>query len=927
MIDLYKASAGSGKTYTLSKTYLELLLKDKNPNSYRNILAVTFTNKATEEMKERILRDLFQKSLSDERAKNILIKMLHDYSAFSISTIDSFFQQALRAFAREIAHSSEYQIELDRDSLVHEAMDRLLDDMTEDETKLLNWFSSQIEESLQNGESADVESKLYEIGEEFMPVEDKLAYDKEKLKDLKQRCKEIIVRFHKDIQAAAEGTDTSSWRATPKKFLQKYLREFKYRDEVPAASLNFLAQGEGPIIELLDHQGRRWKQYVTAKLIEKQLFTLGLAQEFYKEYEEIKAERSVISIDESTHLLKDIIDGSDAPFVYERLGVRFQHFLLDEFQDTSVVQWENFRPLLANSLASGFDNIIVGDIKQSIYRFRNSDWKLLARTVGEDFPGAIVERPLKENWRSCDEIVNFNNSFFTKAAEYLGKKEIYKDVCQTVRKEDGQRGYITVDYCEEELDMCFNYVMDALNRGAKPSDICILVRGRNEGSKVAQMLLENDISVISDDSLRLKSSLVVRRLVSLLYCILSESDSTKSYLAKNLGIQLNYDYHSLVDLCEYLIRALREKDERTFKGQSLFIQSFMDDVLNFSQNRGNDLHLYLKHWEESDPLISSPDDPYSVRIMTIHKSKGLSAPVIIFPFAEKVTLYRAQTKWCRLDDAKEMGEDFDILYPISLDEKCSQSYFEKSYSEERDLQIVDNLNLFYVCCTRAEKEMHIIAKKVPKTLIDKGEAKDMSQLLFLALQLTQQIEHFATGLPYLFNLNEEKEADIQSFPASYQSFPMNPEDNPKRFVASSEAWDFFGSEGIANSRRLNGIRLHQLLSRITSLKDMDKVLSEASAEEKAVLEAAILSHREWFSDEFKCLNEVSVINSFGEFQRPDRVLIDKENRVTIIDFKFGEPQDKYHAQIRRYVKLFQEMGFKEVRGFLWYVNSDSVEEI
>ena len=297
MIDLYKASAGSGKTYTLSKTYLELLLKDKNPNSYRNILAVTFTNKATEEMKERILRDLFQKSLSDERAKDILIRMLHDYSAFSISTIDSFFQQALRAFAREIAHSSEYQIELDRDSLVHEAMDRLLDDMTEEDTKLLGWFSTQMEESLQNGESGDVESKLYEIGEEFVQVEEKLAYDKEKLKELKQRCKEIIVRFHKDIQAAAEGTDTSSWRATPKKFLQKYLKEFKYRDEVPAASLNFLAQGEGPVIELLDHQGRRWKQYVTAKLIEKQLFTLGLAQEFYKKYEEIKAERSVISID------------------------------------------------------------------------------------------------------------------------------------------------------------------------------------------------------------------------------------------------------------------------------------------------------------------------------------------------------------------------------------------------------------------------------------------------------------------------------------------------------------------------------------------------------------------------------------------------------------------------------------------------------
>lgn len=927
MIDLYKASAGSGKTYTLSKTYLELLLGDKNPSSYRNILAVTFTNKATEEMKERILRDLFEKSQTDSRAKDILIRMLHDYSAFSISTIDSFFQQALRAFSREIAHSSEYQIELDRNSLVHEAMDRLLDDMTEEQTKLLNWFSTQIDESLQNGEAADVESRLYEIGEEFVQVEGKLAYNKENLNELKQKCKDIIVRFHKDVQEVAEATDTSGWRAQPKKYILRYKREFKYRDEVPAASINFLAQGEGEIVDLLDYRGKRWKQYATAKIIEKLLFTLGLAQEFYKKYEEVKQERSVISIDESTYLLKDIIDGSDAPFVYEKLGVRYQHFLLDEFQDTSVVQWENFRPLMANSLSAGYKNIIVGDIKQSIYRFRNSDWKLLAKKVGEDFPGAIAERPLTENWRSCAEIVNFNNSFFTKAAEFLGKSEIYKDVVQTVRKEDKQRGYITVDYCEEQLEECYDYVLEAIGRGAKPSDICILVRGRNEGSKVAQKLLENNISVISDDSLRLKSSLLIRKVVALLYCMISEDNSIEKYLARSIDVDLKYEYHSLVDLCEYLFRTLRENNEKDFDSQTLFVQSFMDDVLNFTQTKGNDLHQFLKHWEESDILVSSPDDPYAVRIMTIHKSKGLSAPVIIFPFAEKVGLYRAQTKWCVLDDPQAMGEGFDIPYPINLEDKCALTYFEKSYKEERDLQIVDNLNLFYVCCTRAEKEMHIIAKPVPKTLLDRGEPKDMSQLLFVCLLLNSQLAHYSQGKPYDFHLQEKKKSVIQAFPAKYQSFPMNPEENPKRFVASTEAWDFFGSEGIANSRRLNGIRLHKLLSMIESLKDMDRVLSDASAEEKEFLKSAILSHREWFSEDLKCLNEASIINSFGEFQRPDRVLVDQEGKVQIIDFKFGEPQEKYHSQIRRYVKLFQEMGYEQVRGFLWYVSAGQEEEL
>ncbi|MGN1226084.1 MAG: UvrD-helicase domain-containing protein, partial [Candidatus Cryptobacteroides sp.] len=605
----------------------------------------------------------------------------------------------------------------------------------------------------------------------------------------------------------------------------------------------------------------------------------------------------------------------------------YQHFLLDEFQDTSVVQWENFRPLMANSLSGGYKNIIVGDIKQSIYRFRNSYWKLLAKKVGEDFPGAIAERPLTENWRSCAEIVNFNNSFFTKAAEFLGKSEIYKDVVQSVRKEDKQRGYITVDYCDEQLEECYDYVLDAMSRGAKPSDICILVRGRNEGSKVAQKLLENNISVISDDSLRLKSSLLIRRVVALLYCMISEDNSIEQYLARSIDVDLKYEYHSLVDLCEYLFRALRENNEKAFDSQTLFVQSFMDDVLNFTQTKGNDLHQFLKHWEESDILVSSPDDPYAVRIMTIHKSKGLSAPVIIFPFAEKVGLYRAQTKWCVLDEPQAMGEGFDIPYPINLEDKCSLTYFENSYKEERDLQIVDNLNLFYVCCTRAEKEMHIIAKPAPKTLLDKGEPKDMSQLLFVCLLLNNQLAHYSQGEPYDFHLQEKKKSVIQAFPAKYQSYPMNPEENPKRFVASTEAWDFFGSEGIANSRRLNGIRLHKLLSMIVSLKDMDRVLSDASAEEQEFLKTAILSHKEWFDEELKCLNEASIINSFGEFHRPDRVLVDKAGRVQIIDFKFGEPQEKYHSQIRRYVKLFQEMGYEQVRGFLWYVSEGQVEEI
>lgn len=931
MINIFKASAGSGKTHTLSKTYLDLLLKADSKTAYRNILAVTFTNKATEEMKERILRDLAEEGKTNPRAREILINLLHDYGSFSVSTIDKFFQQALRAFSRELGSSGNYQIELDKASLTKEAMDRVLDDLTEKDKDLLGWFTKQLETALDNGDSFHLESSLYEMAEEFGDVNEKFTYDKKKLTELKAKCKEIVDTFHKDVYENALCIDTTTWGKTAAKGLAQYAgAQTKYKDSVKAANATTLAKlaetaGCEAMYALMNPQGRRWKEYRTARMVEKVIFTLGLAEEFYSKLAIIEEEKGVISLDESTSLLRDIIDGSDAPFIYEKLGVRFNHFLLDEFQDTSVVQWENFKPLLANSVSEGYSNIIVGDVKQSIYRWRNSDWNLLDKEIEENFKGKVEVITLKENWRSTQSIVDFNNEFFTFAADNLGLSKIYADVKQEVKVEDSQEGCVTVDFCEDELEMIDGYIEQAVAAGAKMSDMAILLRTNGEGKKVAEYLLSKGYSVISDDSLDLKSSLIIRKIVSYLHSLCNNSDSLNTYLSESLEIDSEREYHSLLDLVDGVIKDLSETHPDEIKGQTLFIQSFMDDILEWTSIHGNDLRQYLKHWEESKIAISSPNDPNAIRITTVHKSKGLAFPIVIFPFAEKVGLFKEDTLWCHLDSDAEMGESFNSIFPVVLGKSSGDSFFSESLKNEMEMQRIDNLNIFYVCLTRARKEMHIIAKNPPKSLIDgKSSPNDLSQLLYLYCEQNG----YTFGSPYRWNEASKKEdSEIEEFDAEYETYGMNPEACSRRFVASSDAWDYFSEEGIGQSKRLRGIEQHALLSRIRTSDDAPEVLRSIEPQTRELLLERISAHSEWFSPELKTLNEVAIIDSFGNTNRPDRVLVDEEGRVTVIDFKFGEEDEKYSGQVRRYMRLFREMGYGEVSGYIWYVPIDKIIQV
>lgn len=921
-MEILKASAGSGKTYRLSHKYLDILKNSSDKDAYRHILAVTFTNKATAEMKARILKDLKDVSETETWAGEALTSILHDYGSFSISTIDRFFQQALRGFSRELGQFADYRVELDEESLVEETVDRILDSITEERKELIGWIEASMEESLAKGEKFDMESGLKQIGkmlksEEFRAVsvlpsvDVEASFDKDKLKLLRQDCRKIIDTHSANIEALRGDV-----RIDLSKCLKPYSENARTRKKNP---------------ELAEYIDSCCREFNTALIINKMIYSLGLAAEFRREYDALLKEKNVMCLNESNALLKDIIDGSDAPFVYEKLGVRYNDYLLDEFQDTSMLQWENFRPLLEEAESRGGNNLIVGDVKQSIYRWRNSEWSLLGYEVNRQFPSATTI-PMKENWRSTQRVVEFNNDFFTYAASTLGVGDLYGDVRQIdqhISQDEPQEGNVKVTFSSEVLDETLNSVRRARQAGAGWKDIAVLVRKHTDGGLIADHLMKNGIPIISSDSLNVKSSLAVRRLVSLLHAVDNPEDNINSYLAESLHLSLPERYHSIVDLCEGIARQLRASDPQSFDGEALYVQAFMDEIQAWSYDNGNRLRDFLKYWEEKKLSVGAPENSDAVSIITIHKSKGLEYPYAIFAFADSVEIYDHSVHWC-----SRQGR----LYPVDLSSNCVCSDFDEAYEEERKKQIVDNLNLFYVAMTRAEKCLHVIAK-IPsvnfREELSKGKSPQwtsVSQILYAYLGGIDRED------PVMYDFSRMKRklsATVNIMPGQYVSYPL-----AGRLVPSTDASDFFGPEGLTGvqaSPRLDGIWLHGILENVNSLSDLraavDATLADGQYTEKeaeaafALLQERIKAHPEWFEGSVsRRYNEQALIGPDGKEYRPDKVIVNGD-KVVIIDYKFGSAHKRYADQVRHYMHLYGELGYKEVRGFIWYVRSDEVVEL
>ena len=1039
MLTIMKASAGSGKTYSLTRTYIGLLLRNKDRYAYRHILAVTFTNKATDEMKSRILKELhimatdtassdyfddFVPSLFpsaaelQEKAKAVLQDILHDYSAFAVSTIDKFFQQTLKAFSREIGQFASYQVELDKDSLVAESVDRILDSLTEDNGSLLSWLTVNVLEQIEQGGRYSMDANLLnmalrlkssqrqEIVEREGIDEDK-AYAKQNLLDIRNACRKIMVDFRKDMKAKAAcvlnimtGADVST-AETNRGFLRvlEDCMDLKDSDPIVAPKDSFFEKAknsdlwfaktkkpkyfdkvypfmEAPLEDFCELWGKDFSVYNTARILDEQIYGLGVAGELRKSFAELMREKNVLCIDDSNTILRDIIDGSDAPFVYEKLGVRFDHFLLDEFQDTAEVQWTNFRPLLQESDSKGGENLIVGDVKQSIYRWRGSDWNLLDSKIPAEFP-EYEEDVLDTNYRSLPNVVTFNNKFFTYSAEILDKmagygedgpmQRIYSDVEQEVAKEGS--GSVDITYCPKdmELEEVLKSVREAMEAGARLSDIAVLVRSNGSGSDVASYLIDNGIPVITDDSLKVKSSITVRRIVSLMSYVDNPDNTVSGFLADSLDIPVPQNCGSLVDMAESLIRSLKQNKEDGFReGEAVYVQSFMDCLQEYVASNGNSLRGFLKHWEGQDPSIASPSSGDSVKVMTIHKSKGLDFPYVIIPFAENITLYKAGASWCVPELAGTQLEGVaEGVYDVTLSQSSESTLFAEDFRKERFLQQVDNINILYVAMTRAAQGMHIIAKTPSAkflTAMGKGpvtEFSDFSQILYhyaakngLEVEKEEDVVRFSFGeMPDFEALRKADKSDAMTFPIAggceYPSIPLNPQEGLEetdvrergRLKFSADALDFFSEDGLAGvsaSNRIKGVVLHDVLSAVVSPDDLEQAVANAvmsgvlTGEEAGqaleLLQGRIseVKDRGWFPGErANVLNEVSLIDTDGQVYRPDRV-VKTSDGIIIIDYKFGEHYRKYEHQMSRYADLWRRMGYKDVTAFLWYVQTGEI---
>ena len=1019
MIQILKASAGSGKTYNLAREYIRLLLTKKDPQAYRHILAVTFTNKATDEMKRRILDELFTLSTEparspyfedfvpqvfqtvealQKRASSQLGGILHDYSSFAVSTIDKFFQQTLRAFSREIGQFASYQVELDKAALVEESVDRILDGLTEDDRSLLGWLTENVKAGLESGNRFNLEPPLKDMAKNLKSmdhaeavrrygIDEDAAYAKEHLKELRKGCAALAEAFVQDVRNAAQavldvlerhGVDPADSNRGFLKALYGF-RDLGPRDAVGTPTASFMDKAadsskwfakakdkyrvelegnlEGPLDAFCALFGDPYRQYRTACLIGSQAYMLGIAGELRKAFDEVQREKNVISIDDSNTILKGIIDGSDAPFVYEKLGVRFEDFLLDEFQDTSTIQWENFRPLLLNSEAGGFDNLVVGDVKQSIYRWRGSDWHLLDSGVRKDFRlGPEAEKVLDGNYRTCGAIVKFNNAFFPYAAAQLDGllggddiSRIYHDVEQQVCFKDPAEGSVDVRFLEDydaEMDEIVASVRSVVDAGGAYGDVAILVRGNQDGSDIAARLVSEGIPVVSDDSLFVKSSVTVRRLVSQLSLVdAPDSDgyaSVAGYLARSMDIRIPDHFHSLTDLAESLLRDLREADPDTFEAEVPYIQSFMDYLLDWSAARGNDLSAFLREWADADPKIASPETGSAVRVMTVHKSKGLEFPYVIFPFAEKVTLYKGSSYWCRPDvDGTPLEAFADGVYHVELSGTSENTLFAEDYHRERKLQFIDNINVFYVALTRAKYGLKVIAKVPPRTVLDpvrNGRSADWKNLSQVLYGFVGTLDYHA-GKLYDFGALKREAGPAAPLPTGYPSFAAG---DRGRLKFSRDAADYFGPDGLVGpdaSNRLRGLVLHDILASVTVPGDLPRAVDRAVASGElpredrdrtlAFLEAEIASVAScgWFAESgIEVLNEAPLLGADGAEARPDRVVLRPDGSAAVIDYKFGQPEKKYLDQVRGYMDLYRALGHSPVTGTLWYIREDGEDE-
>ncbi len=1056
-LTVYSASAGSGKTHQLTGIYLEKLFRSRL--SYRRILAVTFTHKATDEMKDRILNeldrlaegkpsaflDLIKESTGKaessirKEAGDILTSILHDFSRFSVSTIDSFYQKIVRAFARDIGLHAGFDIEIDHTMILSKAIDNMISLAVSDPT-LKSWLLMFARSNIEEGRSWDLKKSITGLAGELFnekfrllpPEEKEKLRDKEFLKAYIGEMKDLMSDFTSYTRESGKKAISlfDAYGLTDDMFFQKgkgvpsFVRaaaagEFKapnsYVRSAAADPPRWSSGKTAPQLEsaleaglaqvvsdLIAHYDNSMADYKSAKAILSYIFILGILSDILSQVRLITRDENVFLLSDAGELIHLITERDQAPFIYEKVGTTYENFMIDEFQDTSVIQWKNFRELIGNSMAQGFDNLVVGDIKQSIYRWRNSDWHTL-RDLKRDVDGKrLISMPLGTNYRSCSKIIQFNNSLFSiipgQLASELSEEgqasafsELFSDV---VQKDPGRKsgGYVRLEFIdrpeestwqEEVLGRLPALIESIQDKGYSASDIGILVRDNREGALVLKEILSYTLScpeekkakynynIVSGESLLLSNSPAVNFIIAVLVALDNPEDMIARALmlrnfllaagVENEGqvplpgdelISFSQDYFPggykefLEDLKNETLWNITEKvigffGLGNYSWNVPYLNAFQDISLGYASARNPGIASFLEWWntEGYKKSIPVPDSQNSMRVLTIHKSKGLEFGIVILPFLSwnlDHKSFHSNILW-----AEPQSPPFNKLgiVPLRYSSELAETIFSEQYYGEKLSACLDNVNLLYVAFTRAVNAIIGFAPALP------GKENRIASVLRDAV--TWSGNH-PDGSPAFLNNFFNSQTGILEY-------GILPEIRKERSIVTGlmtdtyPVTDYAGSlklrlhwedylyagKTVARERISYGRMMHDLFSRIITPDDIQEavdrlvITDEIRADEVPALVRKIESLisqpvvNEWFEKGNLILNEATILMPDSGTRRPDRVII-RDGKASLVDFKFGEESGSHLTQIRNYRKILTEMGYEVSGAYLWYVDADRI---
>ena len=1013
MLSIYKASAGSGKTFTLAREYIRLLFMQAgqtHQHPHKHILAVTFTKKATAEMKERIMRELYilattpdrsphyQYLLSDfalneqqlrQRAKDLLFDILQDYTDFAVNTIDGFFQHILRAFAREMGLPAQYELTLDSEQVIQQAVDDLLFRLNNHQLAqdTARWLTQLVGENVEQNRRWNPREQMYNIALHLLTESlqaqlhqaRNLLEDKQFLQTYREAMQEICdnhLAALNDILNRAQALlrpvphDTFNANAIrPFSLSAETLMDKPIHDRGLSETFLKCARGEAPcwkktakhvdkarqawdnglalcFTQLADYvEGEQARNYHTATIILDNLYLLGLLSDITEQIQRTNIEQNRLPISEVNDYLNRIIDHADAPFIYEKMGERIRHYMMDEFQDTSVMQWDNFRPLIADSNSRGYDNLIVGDIKQSIYRWRNGDWHILA-DIDKHMP---AEEPsqMRDNWRSSHVIVHFNNSLFGRYADYAAAQlndtfgdgaglpvlQAYSNYQQQARKQD-LSGYVQATFFDEQsAGQALNRLPELLDnirqRGGTLGDTAVLVRTRDEAQQVCNTLLAAGFEVQSAEGMRIHTHPAVQLIDDLLQLTLTpDNDIVRTHLrliwndnadAADTTDPVEQTRHTatlpLYEQVQAIIDILRLD---LWDRAAAYLTAYQDLIYTYTTSRTPDTAAWLDWWTKrrNKVGIPAPKTPTAVQVLTIHASKGLEFQTVIIPFLSwsLAAGFRdhGAIHWYR--PARPPFVALPVV-PVPFGKRMAHSHFQEQYQREVLDLYMDNLNLTYVAFTRPVRELYLFGPTCP----DDKQPANIGQLLHTLLG-----DDYAEGQPVAFApLQTTDEAPVRQ-----QTYVSTPVGNRLRLRTRS-----LDQDGELSPLQ-TGTLMHEWLARLDTLDQADaqlqKLIDEGLVAPGQVPElrhnmelfSDLVQGRHWFDTDLTILRETDILTTSGNTFRPDRVVLQQTPQGTkaiVIDYKFGTEQRPAHReQVRNYMTLLNRMGYI-TEGWLVYV--------